>query len=182
MKFRFAGIDSGTRRAGLVYMDYEPGGLLEISHIEHIRMDLVAWKEATISSRFQYLFDTLTLSLTLMKPTLVIVEHIRMRGGGRNLDSYVQSARAQEVAELSATHIGIPIVSLLASQVRSRLSIKGKGRVEQKKSTIRRIELIHQSALREAGMFPLTPTLDDVADAAALAMMGPTEAKKLNLM
>lgn len=179
---RYAGIDSGSRKAGLTLLEHEPGEPLRLTYMNHIRMDLAGWEDTHERDRFHYLFTTLRLDLGMLEPDLVIVEHIRVRGGGRNLDTYLLSARGQQTAELAALDNNIPVVSLMANQVRSRLDIKGKGRDAQKKATMAKMNGIFEDAITEQGYFPLAGVKEDIGDSTALAMMGPFEAKRLGLL
>lgn len=177
---RYVGIDAGSRKAGLCLFTQEPGQLLRLDYVSHIRMDTAAWKEVDLSHRLFQLHESVYIELGILEPDLVVLEHIIVRGGGKNLDAYLTSGRAQEAVELAAMRLGIPVVGMPASVARSRLGITAK-KGEIKAAVLRKVNALHREALERLDMYPLIGVQEDVADATILGMMGPTLAKKHRL-
>lgn len=170
---RYMGIDAGTRKIGFATLLHEEK-TLSIVDLYHLRLDVAPWEEEPTDARLQELFRIARNIIRRVIPDHVLVEHIRVRGGGRNLDTYLTSARAQQSVALAAYDCGVgSIHGIMANQVRSRLNIRAKGRDAQKKATLAFVNGRFEDDLERINGGPLIGVQDDLSDAIALAMTGP---------
>lgn len=179
MKLITTGIDAGSSRAGIVTLEYNEGYRFKLLNAHHVRLDKEPYKDRDFQQRMAALYRITVRDLKKWKPDVVVVEHIRFAGGGRNLDGYLKSARSQQTAELAVLEaLGSLPFEMLASQIRARLRIKGKKRDDAKAEVMAMVNKTFEADLREMGLYPLSGDQDDLSDAAAMALIGPALWKK----
>lgn len=168
----FLGIDAGSRKTGYALVE-TTGDRRSLIAVDLLRLDLVPYTDMPLANRLSTLYVQTKRRIEKYKPDMVVVELIRMRGGGKNLDSYLITARAMQTAELAASLNGVPVIESLASQTRSIMNILGRKREAQKAAAVRAANRMFPDRLKALG-FPkgLTSADDDVADAIMMALAG----------
>lgn len=168
----FLGIDAGSRKTGFALVETAEDKRTLIA-ADLLRLDIQPYTDMSLANRLSTLYVQAKRRIDRYKPDAVVVELIRMRGGGKNLDSYLIAARAMQTAELAASLSGVPVIEALASQTRSIMNILGRKREAQKAAAVRAANRMFLDRLVSLG-FPkgLTSAEDDVADALMMALAG----------
>lgn len=171
---RIVGIDAGSSKAGMALVEFVDGRRV-LSELKHIRLDLSPFNKLCLSDRLVRLFRIATNVLKRMKPDYVVVELIRVRNGGRNMDAYLASGRSMQTVSLAAGLLGIPVIEALAVQTRSVMHILSKKREDAKAEGLKVINDLYKYRLPEIG-YPdgLSASDDDLSDAALMALAGET--------
>jgi Holliday junction resolvasome RuvABC endonuclease subunit len=169
---KFVGIDAGSNRTGVALVE-SIDGRHTLSDLKLIRLDLTPFNKMPVSERLLHLFRVTVKVLNRMQPDYVVVEKIRVRNGGRNMDGYLASGRSMQTVSLAAGTLGIPVIEALAVQTRSVMHIASKKRDDAKAEGLRVINERYAARLPEIG-FPggLTQSDHDLSDAALMALAG----------
>lgn len=168
----FLGIDAGSRKTGYALVE-TVGDKRSLIAVDLLRLDIVPYTDMPLANRLSTLYVQTKRRIEKYKPDMVVVELIRMRGGGKNLDSYLITARAMQTVELAASLGGVPVIEALASQTRSIMNVHGRKREDQKAAARRAANRIFPDRLTALG-FPkgLTEAEEDIADALVMALAG----------
>jgi len=163
------GIDAGSSKTGLALIEFVNNQPV-LQKIKKIRLDVAPYKNMDVSDRLHVLFLILSRIIRKTKPDVVVVEKIRCNGGGFNLDSYLISARSQQVVETAALINSIPVTSVLAVTYRSIAGLRKRKRAEVKQESIRLVNGRFGTTLPKLGRpSGLLSSDDDVADAVLIA-------------
>lgn len=168
------GVDGGSRKAGFALLKFEKGGA-RLFYAELLRLDLARHKDLTLAERLYQVMQKTAELTRVYRPSIVVVEKIRVNRGGRNIDSTMISAQAEAAAAVGAVSAGCEPTLVLANQVASTLRLTGRKREEKKKQTQEKIIKLFGDDLLELGLLdPVKGVQEDIADATALAFVGLT--------
>ncbi len=173
---RVLGVDAGSRKVGFALVDVS-GKDYRLDEVGVIRLDLVPYTNMPLPQRLSELYPMMTALGQRLRADFAVVEKIRVRGGGKNLDAYIASARSMQTVELALSQSGIEVVEALAVQTRSIMKVGGSSRAVQKRRAIALVNKIYADRLPALGypkglrMNPEGPDAD-IADAVLMAVAG----------
>lgn len=141
-------------------------------------MDLVPYKHYEVGRRLYELHLRCRQHIEMLNPELVAIEHVRVRNGGKSIDSTMIAVRAQQVVDLTARQMGVPTVSAMAVQTRAHLKIKSRKTDPAKREMRLLINRLFQADLQRLGLSGafgggLPKSWEDATDAAGAALAAP---------
>ena len=148
---RILGIDPGTMVVGYGVIDSQAG---EMSFVGCNA--LTCRPRSPIGERLCYLFDEITKVITQYQPDVVAVEQPFV---AKNVRTALAIGRAQAVAILAASRMGLPVYEYAPAQIKQSVTNYGASSKEQVQEMIKML----------LGL-PQIPQPNDAADALAVAI------------